>query len=345
MKNFNQKIVVTGGSGLVGSHLIGELIRRGADNIVVPLRSLESLQKTYKTLSYLGYSDPAQIVKERCVVVVVQLNNPHEIGELMSGTECVFNCAANVSLKDEGDIIACNVELTTHIVDAAIEAKVKLLVHVSSIATLGSSSSTKTHIDEESMLSSVKRCSAYSVSKFYSENVVRYGVEFGLPTIIVNPSVIIGEGDWSGNSSASLIPLISSGAMFSTNGVTGYIDVRDVVRAMIELSITPRAIGEQFILSAENLSFMELMTKASKVANRRAPFIIAGKFIVALAYCASKIGALVSGKASRFSKSAARSALKKNLYDGSKVRRFIDFEYSPIDEAIRRSVDSYINKV
>ena len=342
MKNFSDKIVVTGGSGLVGSHIIGELIKRGADNISVPLRTQDSILKIYKTLSHLGYSNPEEIVKERCVIELVQLNNPHEISSLMDGVKCVYNCAANVSLNPDTDIVACNVELTTHVINAAIEAKVGLFIHVSSIATLSSSSSQNRDIDESSVMTTVKRSSPYTLSKFYSENVVRYGAEFGLPTIIVNPSVILGEGDWNGSSSASLIPPLTKGLIFSTQGVTGYVDVRDVARAIVELSATPEAIGEQFILSSENLSFMELMTKASKVVKRRAPFINIGEITIRMAYYISFLYGLFSGKPPRLNKYTARTSQNKNYYNGTKVHHFIDFKYTPIDDTISRTVNAYL---
>ncbi len=342
MKNFSKKIVVTGGSGLVGSHIIGELIKRGADNIVVPLRSESSLQKIYKTLRHLGYSDPEEIIKERCNIVIVQLNNPHEVASLMDDVKCVFNCVANVSLNTGIDIISCNVELTTHIINAAIEAKVDLFIHVSSIATLSSPNKLSKFIDESNVMTTVKRCSPYTVSKFYSENVVRYGSEFGLSTIIVHPAVILGEGDWKGSSSASLIPPLTKGLIFGTNGVTGYVDVRDVAKAMVELSVTPEAIGEQFILSGENLSFMEVMTKASKVVNKRAPFICIGKIPIRIAYYISRVYGLVSGKSPRLNKYTARTSLNKNYYNGSKLNRFIDFTYTPIDDTIHRTINAYI---
>lgn len=340
--DFKRRIVVTGGSGLVGSHLIGELLGRGADNIVVPLRSMESLPKIYKTLRHLGYDDAEMVFKSNCKAIVVALNNPHEVEELMQNGDLVFNCVATVSLEDGIAVIATNVELTTTIVEAAQEAKVGLFVHVSSIATLGASNKQQEYVDENTQQDDIKRCSAYSEGKFYSENIVAYASVMGLPTIIVNPSVIIGEGDWTGGGSSSLIATFSKGAMFSTMGVTGYVDVRDVARAMVELCNEPKAIGERFIISAENLDFFELSSLITKSAGREVPRFKVGRTLLWLGYYVGFVVCKLTGQKVRLTKSVTRSALKVNRYDNTKSRTILKFNYTPINQAVERSVKAYI---
>ena len=166
--NRDIKIAVTGAAGLLGSHLVAELIRDGYSDITLLLRDAGRLPKVGVTvLRETGKGLPPSVkVKE------VHLNDPHALDEALRGMDIVFHCAAIVSLGkvSPAEIIENNVEVTAHVVDSCLRTGVGLLVHVSSIAALGGPREGEKYIDERCDIQRLEKTSPYSVSKFFSEN-------------------------------------------------------------------------------------------------------------------------------------------------------------------------------
>lgn len=354
--------MVTGSTGMLGGHLVAELLHRGYTDIILPVRSLARLKNLADILRREGQVQlAAQIETGTCKMmgcplhpVQVRLNDPVGLRDAFKGVDTVFHCAAVVSLDstDPCELIETNVEITTHVVDAAIECGVRRMVHTSSIAALGETlpgqtnpDGSRKYIDETTNLESLVGTSPYGVSKFLSENRVWRGATQGLEVVVVNPAIIIGAGDWKSGGSTLIIPFAASGEPFYTDGVMAYVDVRDVARAEVDLSVNKQAVGERFVLAAENLSYKDFITRVAKIAGRRPPFIRAGKALLGVAWRADLIRSKLSGKESRLTKAAAASAIRECYYDGGKIVRFVPgFKYTPIDQTLKRVVDVYKNR-
>lgn len=333
--------MVTGATGMVGGNLVGELLRESDYTLVLPVRNRNRLDRLWKTLSMNGITNPEQVYGNRLIVEECSLNDRLRLREIMQGVDQVFHCAASVSLGKGDNIVANNVEITSNMVDTALECGVDLFVHISSIASLGASTPSKPLIDETVDMETTEGHSEYSVSKFLSENQVKRGAQFGLRTIVVNPAIILGEGEWGGTGSSAIIPTLSKGTPAAPSGVTAYVDVRDVARAMRLLSLEDKAVGERFVLAAENLSFRQLATLAAKAAGRPAPFFTVGKVAVSIVHAATSFFAFLTGTENRFSRSIARNAIAKNYYDGSKITRYTKFRYTPVKDTVQRIVAQY----
>lgn len=380
-------VAVTGASGLVGSHLVRELLK-GEDRVRLILRensSLERLEQLGILPSSSGSSSQSSLPgspiprsfpcvpssscmssppsphsrseSDRVEVIRVEFANPYDLCKAFQDVDVVYHCAAVVSFDSAcGDeIIRINREITANVVDACMECGVRRLVHVSSIATLGEClpercSSDVPLIDEECYLTTLTGRSAYSVSKFYAENQVNRGIYQGLDAVIVNPAIILGEGDFD-HGSGQIIKLIAGGggfsriaSLFATSGVKGYVDVRDVVRAMCLLADCDAAAGQRFILSSENLSFRELFTLIARSASRRAPiFTIGGKTMRMFAKAEAAISRVL-GRTPMLSPEIVSNAIDKSYYSGEKIKKYIDFEYTPISDSVRRVTESYLKQ-
>ncbi len=334
--NRDKKIVVTGATGLAGSHLVAELLRSGYGSITVVVRNPGSLEKLRKTLSREG-------LEERFADLAVaqsELNNPHTLADALEGADVVFNCAGVVTVDDDRTVIQRNVEITAHVVDAALAKGVGRLVHISSIAALGEPTEGKKIVDETSEMQTTEGVLPYGVSKFLSENEVRRGAALGLRTVTVNPAIILGpEVD---GSSSVIVPLLARGTCVYTEGVEAFVDVRDVARAMVLLSGLDDVVGQRFVLSAENLSFRELFKMGNAAIGRKPPRIRLRAGVLHLAASAVGILGRLSGKHFLFNHRVARYMTHKNYYSGEKITSVTGFAYTPMRQTVERLVKQYL---
>ena len=258
-KFHGRRIAVTGATGMLGSHLVAELLRAGYTDITLPVRDAARIAVTEAALRRLGVHAPEGALK----IIETPLTDPVRLDEKVRDIDTVFNCAARIMSGDmtTEQLIANNVAIARSVTNWCLTTGVRKLIHVSSISALGNPTGPGLPVTEECDPESVTDYAAYGQSKYYSEQEVRRGAAAGLPTVIVSPGVILGEGDTTSNNSAALIPAISCGQPFYTEGLMSYVDVRDVARAMVLLDAAPQAVGERFILSAGDLSYRELIIR------------------------------------------------------------------------------------
>jgi len=227
-------ILVTGGTGLVGSRLLFDLTSRG-EKVRALKRPDSNLDAVRRVFSY--YSDRPGDLFYKIEWVNADILNIDSLLEAMHNVKQVYHAAAWVSFDpaDREKLIRNNVDGTRNIVNACLASSVRKLCYVSSTSALGPPG-TNGLIDEKSMWVPNRLNSGYSVSKFYSEMEVWKGIEEGLKAVIVNPSIIFGPGFWDKGSS-SMFTNIFRGLKFYSNGVTGFVSVEDVSAAMIATAL------------------------------------------------------------------------------------------------------------
>ena len=187
-----------------------------------------------------------------------------------------------------------NVEGTANVVNACLENGVKKLCYVSSIASLGQTEKGEI-MDENARWKTSGSNSGYAVSKYGGEREIWRGIEEGLNAVIVNPSVIIGAGCHR-KATNKLFHSIRSFLPFYTEGINGYVDVRDVVWAMIIL-MESNISGERFVLNSENLSLRDFFTKAADILGKSRPrFVLNGTILSALAMADELRGRITGGR-------------------------------------------------
>jgi len=191
-------ILVTGGTGLVGSHLLLKLIKQG--NVVRALMHNEkSIEKVKKTFSWYE-SNPADLL-DKIEWVSGNILDIYTLENALPGVEQIFHCAAKVSFdkSDRSSLLTVNQKGTANLVNAALEARVKKICHVSSVSALGKTQQGET-ITENHFWKTSRQNSIYAISKYAAEREIWRGHEEGLKAVVINPSIIIGPGDWKSGS-------------------------------------------------------------------------------------------------------------------------------------------------
>lgn len=338
----NVKIAVTGATGFLGGYLVAQLLKSGFTNILLLVRDRRRVDLLQTRLDREG----VEVSAESLETVEVELNNPRELACALKGVDTLFHTAAVVSFSDQApeQLIETNVEMTSHLVNAALECGVRRFIHTSSIAALGGMQEGKMYIDETTLLDDMSKTSPYGQSKFLAENQVWRGKEQGLEVVVVNPGVILGVGDFSSGGSMLVVPFILKGLPFYTEGVTGYVDVRDVARAEVLLAQSDKAQGESFVLVGENISVKTLITLGAEATGKRKPFFNARPMVTEAVWRIEAVISKLSGRNPLFTSSAARSAQQKSYYNGGKIQQCVDFQYTPINKTIQELVGAYKSK-
>lgn len=329
-------IFVTGGTGLVGAHLLFELTN--ANKKVKALkRETSNLQQVLKTFSY--YSEKPQELFNLIEWVNGDILDYFAMEEMLKGVTEIYHCAAIVSFRssDHNRMIYNNVEGTSNIVNAAIANGIKKICYVSSISALGHLPN-GTPVTEETNWVPSKKVSGYSISKFFSETEIWRGIEEGLDAVIVNPSIILGPANWE-TGSARIFKTVWNGLPFYTRGATGCVDVKDVVRAMTELmepEIFDSAKNQRYILSAENISFMDLFSQIADALEKPRPKYFVSNIILGIAWMATAFISLITRKPAVLTSEIVAGSNEINRYDGTKITRLMNFQYTPISDSIKQ---------
>jgi dihydroflavonol-4-reductase len=333
--------LVTGGTGLVGSHLLLELLKAGK-----PVRALKrSSSNTQAVLKvFRFYSLQVDELYNKIEWVEGDVLDYFSLLEAMDGVAHVYHCAAMVSFDpaDKARMMKNNVDGTANMINAALEKGVKKFGFVSSTAALGGPVDGEP-ADETMIWKPSKTISAYSESKFKSEMEVWKGSEEGLKVVMVNPSIILGPGNWQ-KGSASFFYRIWKGMRFYTNGITGYIDVRDVSFALISLMNSDIS-GERFILSSENLSFKEVFTMIANALGKNPPSVYATPRITWAACLADGIRSKLFHTERALSGESLSAAHQKVLFSNNKIRQALGFEFIPMAVSIKDTARLFLEEM
>ncbi len=330
-------IFITGGTGLVGAHLLFELTSAGK-RVKALKRKTSDLQQVLKTFSC--YAENPKELFDRIEWVDGDILDYFVLEKILQGVTEIYHCAAIVSFdsKERQKMISNNVEGTANLVNAALENKVKKICHVSSVSALGRLDNQQLITEETNWVPS-KKISGYSESKFFSEVEIWRGIEEGLNAVIVNPSIIFGPANWE-TGSAKMFKTIWNGMKFYTKGITGFVDVKDVVKAMILLMDKTNfetAKNQRYLLNAENLSYQNVFYQIADALEKPRPKIYASDFMMELSWRVLKIFSLVTRKSPLISSETAASSKAANNYDGSKIVKQFNFEYRPISATIKQT--------
>jgi nucleoside-diphosphate-sugar epimerase len=330
-------IFVTGGTGLVGAHLLYELTLAGK-KVKALKRKTSNLKQVLKTFSC--YSETPQELFNLIEWVDGDILDYFALEKILEGVTEIYHCAAIVSFdsKERQKMISNNVEGTANLVNAALENKVKKICHVSSVSALGRLDNQQLITEETNWVPS-KKISGYSESKFFSEVEIWRGIEEGLDAVIVNPSIIFGPANWE-TGSAKMFKTVWDGMKFYTKGITGFVDVKDVVRAMMLLMDETNfelAKNQRYLLNAENLSYQNVFYQIADAIEKPRPNVYASDFMMDFAWRVLRIVSLITRKPPLISRETAASSRAVNNFDGSKIVKQFNFEYRQISETIQQT--------
>ncbi len=312
-----QSIFITGATGLVGSHLLNELLKQD-----VKIKAL------YRSEIPFTNHNIEWIKGDIFDVILLE--------EILTGVDQVYHCAAKVSFnpKNRKELYKTNVEGTANIVNACINCGVKKLLHVSSVAALGKMK-TNTTINEDMQWSEENINSIYGESKYLGETEVWRGIAEGLDAVIINPSIILGAGDWN-NGSSEIFKTVYKEFPYYSEGVTGFVDVHDVVNAMITLMNSDIS-SKRFIISAENISYKTLFDMIAEVFHKKLSHKKITPFLAGVVWRAETVRSLFTGKAPFITKETANTALAVVHFNNSKLLKALpSFHYTPLKTTVER---------
>jgi len=309
-------ILVTGASGLLGTHLLQALTQQGK-----PVRAL--------------YHTTAPVAMPGVEWVQGNVLDILSLEDAMQGVQQVYHCAGMVSFspKNKQQLFKVNVEGTANVVNAALDAGIDKLLFVSSVAALGRLKEGEI-ITEEMHWEDIKGNSQYGKSKYLAEMEVWRGIGEGLNAVIVNPSIILGAGDWN-KGSTEIFQTIYKEFPWYTEGVSGFVHVKDVVRAMIALMDSDIS-GERFILNSENITYKQLFDDIAQQFGKKPPRKKVTPFMAAIVWRIEAIKAKLTGKDPLLTKETAHTAQSVIRYSNSKLLQFLpQFHFTSVKESVQ----------
>ncbi|MEP7256070.1 MAG: NAD-dependent epimerase/dehydratase family protein [Ferruginibacter sp.] len=313
-------ILVTGGSGLLGTELIAQLLAQGRQ-----VRAIYNKTPLYEFKS-------GNLQQLQCDILdVIGLE------AAMKGIEQVYHCAAIVTFnpKLKHEMFKINIEGTANVVNAALDAGVKKMVYVSSVSALGRIRE-KEPVNESMNWTEETSNSNYGQSKYFAEMQVWRGIGEGLDAVIVNPVIMLGAGDWK-NGSSKLFKNAYDEFPWYTNGISGFVDVRDVANAMIQL-MSSNITAQRFILSAENRAYRDIFNLMANAFAKKQPRKEATAFMAKIVWRWEVIKNLFTGKEPLITKETAKTAMAKVNFDNSKLKKYLpEFKYRKIEDTITDS--------
>lgn len=333
-------ILVTGGTGLVGSHLLYQLTTNN-NPVRAIYRNKNKLALTKKIFSY--YSENPDILFNKIDWVEADLLDIPLLTEAFKGITHVYHAAAFVSFEpDKYHLLRkTNIEGTANIVNLSIANKIEKLCYVSSVATIGSATSKET-LNELTLWNPEADNSVYSITKYGAEMEVWRGTQEGLDAVIVNPGVIIGPGIWN-YGSGNIFKKVYNGLPFYTKGVTGYVGIEDVVLPMMKLMESPIK-NERFILVSENWPYKQFIDKIATSLNVKAPSKKASSLLLQMGWRLDWLKHKLTGKRRRLSKQLVHTLNSKSVYDNTKLKTQLNYQFKPLEKSIKEVASIFLKE-
>lgn len=332
-------ILVTGGTGLVGSHLLAHLAQKN-DSIRAIYRTEKSLESVRKVFGY--YSKEVDVLFSKIEWLQADITDVPSMIPAFEGIVHVYHCAALISF-DPADYIEMrkvNIHGTAIVANLSIESGVKKLCYVSSIAAIGDDPHKKV-VDEENEWNGNQNNHGYAITKYGAEMEIWRASQEGIDVIIVNPGVIFGSGFWN-SGSGELFSQVNQGFQFYSEGVTGFVGVEDVVKAMNQLMESDIK-NERFILTSEDKSFKEVLFEIADNLNKKRPSMKVKLWQAGLFWRWEWLISKLTSKKPRMTKYSARSLDDKTYYSSKKLETALHFEFEKIDKVIEKTSKNFLS--
>ncbi len=312
-------ILVTGAAGLLGNELIQQLDAKGL-----------TVKAGYHT-TFIKNNFSSNIIATSLDILDV-----YALEAAMEGVSEVYHCAGLVSFssKDAEKLYKINVEGTANVVNACINANVNKLLHVSSVAALGRMRHGQT-INETMQWTEDTSNSKYGHSKYLGELEVWRGVAEGLNAVVINPSIILGAGNWD-EGSTKLFKNIFNGFNWYSTGITGFVDVQDVAMAMIALMQSDIA-AEKYIVSSENVTYQTVLNIIAEGFNKKLPSKKITKILANIFWRVEAIKSKLTNIMPLVTKETAATSLAEVHFDNAKLLAALpNFTYQKLEDSIKR---------
>ena len=327
-------ILVTGGTGLVGAHLLLYLIESeniGAGEIRAIYRNLATIKKTESLFRRYHKS----VLFDAIEWIRADIIDVPTLEDAFKGIDCVYHCAALISFdpKDENALRKTNIEGTANIVNFCLAKGVKKLCYISSTAALGDLANNETVITEETEWNPEKPHSDYAISKYGAEMEIWRGQQEGLDIIIVNPGIIIGPG-FQDQGSGLLFKKVANGLRYYTLGIAAFVAVSDVVSIAVRLMKSDIR-NERFILVGQHLLFRDVLNTIADVLKVKRPKHHIPPYLMEIAWRMDWIISTVFGMKRKLTRTTATASYSKNIYSNEKIKTALPTDFVDVHHYIR----------
>ena len=326
------KVLVTGGTGFIGAYIIKELVDKSYH--------VRAIRRSNKLPFFIspGILNKVEWVTGD-VLDVISLN------EAMQGVDAVIHSAAVVSFdkKERAQMYNTNVDGTANVVNLSLENGIKKLVHISSISALGRTA-TGEKVNEEKKWLNSKLNSHYGISKNKAEMEVWRGMGEGLDAVIINPSTVLGFGNWH-DSSCAIFKNSYKGFPWYTKGVNGFVAVEDVAKIAV-LLMESNITEERFIINHENWEFKKLFDAIADGFGQKHPKWQATPFLSSIAWRMEKVKSFLKNAKPLLTKETARIALSKTYWQNDKILKALpEFSFMALEPCITKACKNYADAV
>lgn len=323
-------ILLTGGTGFLGKHLLEELAQRG-----------EKVRMLVRNPSKVKDLPSFVEVVEGDVLDVLSIERA------MEGVDYVIHSAAVVSFwkKRHAEMRRINIEGTANLVDAALSQKVKKFVQVSSIAALGRPENPTRPLSESTKWVNSKFNPVYGRTKYLAELEVCRGVAEGMSAAMVNPGIIIGpaNGNWD-SGSPKIFKVIHRRLRFYNPGSSGFVAALDVARAIHLLLDSQHVAGQRFVMVSDNLSYKDFFAQVAGALGVKAPSTKPPAFLAKLVGRLSQFISGITGKEPIITPETTRTSSGTYSYDGSLITRELDFQYRDLGPVVAETAQKYLQE-
>ena len=324
-------ILVTGGTGLVGSHLLYQICK-SETKVRAIKRAQSNTSLVRQIFSY--YTKKADLLFKKIEWVNADLLNIPELELAFQGVTKVYHCASWISFnpKHKNKMMQNNIEGTTNIVNLCLALRIHKLCHVSSVASLGRPRDGSSTNENTPWLNSPEN-SYYALSKYHSEMEVWRGIEEGLNAVIICPAIILGPGKWEKGSSM-IFKQVWKGLSFYTSGTNGFVDVRDVVNVMIQL-MKSKIKSERFILCSESIPFKKTLNYISGALGKEKPHLKLGPFLSAVSWRIAKFVSIIRRKPPLITKETILAGNSVSIYENKKIKTAINYQFKSVEQSCK----------
>lgn len=322
--------LITGGTGLLGLHIAMDLYQKN-----MPVRILSRQRKWPKHVDsiLIYYSIDPEEFKQKVEFKTGDVTDIVSLEDAFDNVDTVYHCAALVSFvkSDYNRMMDINVNGTTNVVNLCLSEGVKRLCHISSTSAIGKKGTEDIIVEDGEWVRELN-ASNYAKSKFLSEREAWRGQEEGLDVTIVNPSVILGPGNWD-DSSAAIFKTCAKGIKYYTEGGNAFVDVRDTVDSISAL-MTKQISGKRYLVIGHNVKFKLLFEKICEAFGKKKPNRKASKWMSSFAWRIEGILAWLGGRKPRITKETASASHSFNKFSNEKIKNEIGIEFRTLDDTI-----------
>jgi dihydroflavonol-4-reductase len=316
-------IFITGCNGLVGSNIARSLLTQG-EKIVALKRKNSDLSLVYDIVNSIEWIEG-------------DLFDTALLNKVMSTCHTIIHAAAVISFapRMRSEMYRVNVEGTANVVNAALlNPTIKKFCYISSIASLGRKKN-EPIITEDSLWEESEMNTHYARSKYLAELEVWRGIEEGLPAFIVNPSVILGAGNWN-NGSTKIFQYVYQENKFYTDGFISYVDVDDVTQLVLAL-LKKNMVGERYILNAGRVSYQELFATIASHFQKKPPSIKIHRVLAEIIWRIASVKAIFSKDEPILTKETVRLSKLTFEYKNDKISTELNFIFKPLTQTIEHT--------